>query len=153
MVRLFASLCVVAPFVLYTHDACADDTDKAVKEELKKLAGTWVLNEFSLNGKETPKENLGKITGAEITITGTALTTGKAKFEIVIDPSKKPKTIDRVRGTFAQPFTTEGLYQLEGDTLKICYDYEASKSGRPGRPKELKSGEGFVLYVYERKKK
>jgi uncharacterized protein (TIGR03067 family) len=154
MIRVFASLFVVVPFVLCTLGARADDTDKAVKEEMKKLEGTWVLKEFSLNGKETPKEKLGKIAGAEITIKGDAMTVdGRAKFKIVIDPSKKPKTIDRIREAFGQSFTREGLYQLEGDTLKICFDYEASKSGKPGRPKELKSGEGLIMSVYERKTK
>ena len=67
MKQLCGGVLLALPIVLCAFGARADD-DKAVMGEMKKLEGTWVLKELSLNGTDTPKENLGKITGAEITI-------------------------------------------------------------------------------------
>src|SRR5215467_6156885 len=149
MKRLCAGVLLAMAFVLCILGARASD-DNAVKEEMKKLEGTWVLQEYSRNGKDTPKEKLGKIAFAEFTIKGDALTSGRAKYKIAIDPSKNPMTIDRIREANGKSTALEGLYELEGDTLKICFDFDVSKSGKHERPKELKSGEGLMLRVYER---
>jgi uncharacterized protein (TIGR03067 family) len=39
---------------------------------------------------------------------------------ITVDPSKTPKQIDLATHSGGQPRVTLGIYQLEGDTLKLC---------------------------------
>jgi uncharacterized protein (TIGR03067 family) len=41
-----------------------------------------------------------------------------------LDPSKKPKHIDLSDGV-------KGIYELEGDALKLYWDKQAKKRGRP----------------------
>jgi uncharacterized protein (TIGR03067 family) len=158
MKRACVSVLLAAPLILWAVSARADDADKAVKEELKKLEGTWVLKENSTHGKDTPKEGLKTVPWAEVTIKGDTLKMGKGEFRIVVDPSKKPKTIDRlIKRPDGKDIKSEGLYELDGDNLKICLEYSkvdpmTGKLTKTGRPKELKAGDGCIMSVYERKK-
>jgi uncharacterized protein (TIGR03067 family) len=111
-----------------------------------------------IHGKDTPKESLKAMPWAEVTVKEGTLTMGKGKFRIVIDPSQKPKTIDRlIKRPDGKDIKSEGLYELDGDTLKICLEYAKLNpvTGtliKTGRPKEMKSGDGCIMSVYERKK-
>ena len=72
------------------------------------------------------------------------------KGTYTIDPATKPKAIT-VAGTEGpnQGQTFPAIYELEGDTLRICYDLSGTK-----RPTEFKSIAGTKLYLvtYQRKK-
>jgi uncharacterized protein (TIGR03067 family) len=70
---------------------------------------------------------------------------------VTLDPSRKPKAMN----TWDQdgPFedqTVPGIYELDGETLKICF-------ARPGedRPKNFttKEGTGFLFCVYKKQNK
>jgi uncharacterized protein (TIGR03067 family) len=70
--------------------------------------------------------------------------------KIAIDPSKHPKAIDlvtRLPGGGSE--TAVGIYELSGESLKICYDATGKQ-----RPKEFKSAEGstVVLSILKRPK-
>jgi uncharacterized protein (TIGR03067 family) len=56
-----------------------------------------------------------------------------------LDPTKSPKTIDIVTLGGARK-TALGLYQLDGDTLKLCLSLDPAKVSE--RPKEFGSREG-----------
>jgi uncharacterized protein (TIGR03067 family) len=66
-----------------------------------------------------------------------------------IDPSKKPKHSDATFTEGELTAKTLGIYEVDGDNMKICY-------GLPGkdRPTEFSSkpGSGQVLIVYKRDK-
>ena len=72
------------------------------------------------------------------------------KGTYVVDSSAKPKSIT-VNGTEGpnQGRTFPSIYELEGDSLRICYDLSGKK-----RPTEFKSVPGTKLYLvtYARKK-
>lgn len=116
------------------------------------LTGTWKPVEVELAGAKFPPSvyaawrlELGKGTyvlkGAESPDRGTVTT----------DPSKKPATMD-VTGTDGpnKGKTYPCIYELTGDTLKICYDLSGQK-----RPEEFKTEKGTKLYLvtYQREKK
>ena len=67
-----------------------------------------------------------------------------------VDATSKPKSIT-VTGTEGpnQGKTFPAIYELKGDTLRICYDLSGAK-----RPTEFKSIAGTKLYLvtYQRKK-
>jgi uncharacterized protein (TIGR03067 family) len=118
------------------------------QDELKKLEGTWEFKSSDLAGKPVPAEFLrdGKlvIKGDKYTLS----TLGEVTDEgtIKIDPTKKPRTIDRV-STKIKDFTTYGIYELDGDKLRIC------ENGQK-RPTEFDSSKGMLtsLNTFQRKK-
>ena len=63
----------------------------------------------------------------------------KPEFTVKLDPSKKPKAIDAtpLAGAFKGK-TVLGIYQLEGEELRICLP----KQGDKERPSDFKSPEG-----------
>jgi uncharacterized protein (TIGR03067 family) len=125
--------------------AAADDA----KGDLDKMQGEWQMVSSVQNGKEVPPEVAEKIVrtikGDKYTLTADGKEIAKGTFKI--DPSKKPKTIDAKRE--GSDDAAPGIYELEGDTQKVCL----SAPGKD-RPSEFssKEGSGHVLTVWKRKK-
>jgi uncharacterized protein (TIGR03067 family) len=65
-------------------------------------------------------------------------------------PSKKPKQIDLLgeRG----PLQAQGIYELEKDRLKLCWDRQFKTRGRPTRFANGKDGQDPFLLVLVRQK-
>lgn len=126
----------------------ADDVEK----ELKKFQGTWAFESVEVAGQKVPPEPLK---GMTITMEGDKYIV-KMNDVVVeaasqkIDPSKSPKTMDVT--------VTEGpnkgkvylaIYEINGDTLKVCFDPEGKK-----RPTEFKGDVGSqTLVVHKRVRK
>jgi uncharacterized protein (TIGR03067 family) len=133
----------------------ADAPKEAVKKELEKMQGDWVIVTGQRNGEPIPEEQVKGLRrttkGDKFILNVGGKTVGTATFKI--DPTKKPKTIDiqpdAVEGQ-EKPAPLLGIYELDGDNYKICY-------GPPGakRPTEFasKAGSGATLSVWKRAKK
>ena len=130
-----------------------DARKDAVKNELKKLEGTWTLVSRERKGKKTPATGLKNW---QLTIKGKLWTVnhpgGVEQATIHIDPKKDPKTMDL---TFKFPrgrkVLTRGIYTLasttDGDTLTLC---RMDQRGRP-RPKDFKTTKSAgILFVWKR---
>lgn len=129
--------------VLVAWPARGDDP----KADDKALQGTWEVAEAELGGKP-------------ISLKGVTLTLEDGKYTLKsgsldkgtysADAGKKPKEMD-IKGTEGpnKGKTFPAIYELSGDTLKICYDL----SGK-ARPTEFKTAEGTkqFLATYKRKK-
>ena len=125
------------------------------KKEAEKLQGTWQITELIGNGKKFPEEGTK---GMKITFTGDKMKIVRSaedegrSFTFKVDPTKKPKAIDTTAqdGNFKGE-TVQGIYELDGDTLKLCLP------NRPGadRPAKLESTEGsnLGLLTLKREKK
>ena len=129
----------------------ADDANQEVKKEMDRFQGTWRMVSLEAGQNKLTEDALKdfrlKIEGDKFTATeGTSENHGTFK----VDPTKKPKTIDitMIQGEKRQ--TLLGIYELEGDTYKLCGDM----SGK-SRPTEfaIKPGSGYILEVLKREKK
>ena len=136
---------------------CADDA----REELGKLQGTWVLTAMEKNGNAAPEFVLGKLTltfKGDTMAMGGALTDATRKapdypqFTVTLDPSKKPKAIDATpsNGEFKGK-TVLGIYQRDGEELKICLP----KQGDKQRPSDFRSpvGSDVAFMTFKRSTK
>ena len=103
----------------------------------EKLEGTWKAVAAVQNGQEQNDagEHTLTFTGDTFTVARDGETRMKGTFKT--DATKKPKTIDWIvkEGRNAGK-TIVGIYELDGDTLKVCFD----PTGRAGdRPTEFKT--------------
>lgn len=108
--------------------------------DLKKMQGTWSVEKMVENGREAPAKDLK---GIQMTIRGHNyhFTGGEENYKgyLRIDSSKKPKQLE---ATFVESNGEEkgralGIYELQGDTLKMCWRHEGKD-----RPTEFASERG-----------
>jgi uncharacterized protein (TIGR03067 family) len=123
-----------------------DEPSKAVKEELKLLAGEWKIVAAEADGKPVSSRAVVTFTtDGKCTIVTPGATTIETTF--TIDPTKEPKhmdALDAVRKT-----THKGIYELKGDKLKAVFQPDANGE-RPTEFATKKKGE--VMFTYERVK-
>jgi uncharacterized protein (TIGR03067 family) len=121
--------------LLATVLVAADAPDEAAKKEKQKLQGTWVAESVVVKGKANEK-----LKGATFNFSG-----DKVKMEFdgkkqegtyTIDPTKSPKHIDLIFERDGRKDLDRGIYQLEGDTLKLCMRGGSRKVDREGKVEE-----------------
>jgi uncharacterized protein (TIGR03067 family) len=135
-------------FALITSAGCLFAADSP---DAKALRGDWLPVKAELGGRAMPEAVLKAI----------SLKLGDGTYDVLadghpdkgtyrVDPSAKPKTMV-IRGTEGpnQGKTIPAIYELQGDTLRICYDLSGAKT-----PSDFKSPAGTRLYLvtYQRKK-
>jgi len=133
--------------LLVMQTAMSDDP-----KDTDTIQGTWLASTAELGGKPFPEEVRKSI---KLTIKDGKYTVTVGKIPdhgtSKLDPSAKPKAMD-ITGTEGpnKGKTFQAIYELDGDTLKVCYDL----SGK-GRPTEFKTAEGTQLFLvtYTREKK
>ena len=122
------------------------------KEDMKMMEGEWTPTAGEFGGKPFPDEILKSI---KLVLKGDTYTVGAGdqtdRGTVKVDAAKTPKTMD-VTGTEGpnKGKTFPAIYELSGDTLKVCYNL-----GGSDRPTEFKTKEGtqFFLATYKRSKK
>ncbi len=112
--------------------------------DIDRLQGTWNITSLESNGQAMGE---AFVNGAKIIIQGDAFTTvsmgATYKGTFKVDPSRTPKTLDL---TFTEGpekgQTTPAIYELDGDTWKICLAVTAKN-----RPKQFATtpGSGHAL--------
>lgn len=118
---------------------------------LKKIQGTWKFVSHVFGDKAQSKEELANqtITFADNKWTvrqdGKVVSGGTHRF----DPSKTPGQVDAVVTEGEDKGNTMlGIYELKGDTIRVCFDPKGKK-----RPSDFSIKEGRMTAVVERQKK
>lgn len=140
------ALCLAAvAALLFTPD------EDAAKKEQEKWQGTWTLKSVENNGAKMPEGRLAGF-GYRMTVTGdryvhTVKGMNIRDVAFTLDPTAKPKTIDT---RDKDNKTEKGIYELDGDTLRVCLAEEGKD-----RPTEFSAKEGTrcSLMVFKREKK
>jgi uncharacterized protein (TIGR03067 family) len=93
-----------------------------IKKELDALRGTWKLVDFEVAGKHLTEEatrnkSLAIFDGDRLTRWSES---GFFSYTIKIIPDKEPKAIDLLGTEAGKDVTTLGIYEIKGDTLRLC---------------------------------
>jgi uncharacterized protein (TIGR03067 family) len=141
LVTLLCTLILTAP----GGTGARADGKADVEKELKKFQGTWTFTSVETGGKEEPA---AEFKGMTVTFQGDKYTVKKGDEVIQVgtqklDPSRSPKALDvTVAEGLSKGAVMLGIYEISGDTLKVCFDPEGKK-----RPTEFKSASGSQTFV------
>jgi uncharacterized protein (TIGR03067 family) len=128
----------------------AADKDDA-KLDPAKLVGTWTYVSGEVDGKKKSADDL-KAGTVEITKDMITLKSPDGTFEIkyTVDTKKTPAHIamEITKGAQGVGAKSEGIIELKGDELKICYPAMGGEA-----PKEFSAKEGSKLHLFVLKKK
>jgi uncharacterized protein (TIGR03067 family) len=122
--------------------AAADDN----KKDAEALKGTWKVTKVSVDGQTPPDADNAflHLTTDELAPELGGRKQPPAKYKL--DASKSPKQIDLEPP--GQGMMIEGIYEIKGDTLKLCF----RRMG--GRPTSFDTtGEGVIKVEAKREKK
>jgi uncharacterized protein (TIGR03067 family) len=144
MKNLLLCLALAVSFTAFAADKLNDT---------KAMQGTWKPAKAELAGQPWSDAILKTIT-LKLDDTGNYLVTvGESppdKGTCALDPTSKPKgmSVTGISGP-NKGKTFPAIYELEGDTLRICYDLSGAK-----RPASFKTSPGTQLYLvtYHRQK-
>ena len=140
----FPAAIIAVCTLLFSQTARADD--------LKDMTGTWKVEAAEAGGKKIESEDLKEIV---VKITGDRYEVKvKDKLDagtLKLDETQKPKTMDATdtEGLDAGK-VVKAIYELSGDTLRVCYAMEGGD-----RPTEFATKEGspLLMLTYKREKK
>jgi RNA polymerase sigma-70 factor (ECF subfamily) len=135
------------------------DVEKAAKQDLKKLQGTWYAVGGAYLGKANPEKDLKAVMKGnqwqKLVITGDRFAWGSAiedpfrKGTVKLDPTKKPRQMDLIYEENGKTLTHRCIYEVDradGDRFTLCLD-------RPDRPKKFETtaeAKSCMLYVWKR---
>ncbi|HYV36324.1 MAG TPA: TIGR03067 domain-containing protein [Gemmataceae bacterium] len=130
-------------------EAAQDKAAKGADKDQELMQGAWQVTSATSGGMALPAEIVAKI---QFIVKGDAVILQmegepeKKHATFKLDSSKKPKHIDIMPSEPAGAKVETGIYELNGDTLRICTVEGAE------RPKEFKSEAGGMVTVIELKR-
>ena len=136
-----------------TPTVSGDPSEDASKKELKAIAGMWRPVSAENNGFKVTEDDL-KGTRRSLDADGKWCVRQGDKTVVEwkvksLDPTKTPKAIDiEVASGEYKGVVYLGIYELDGDTLRICF----AMPDRPVRPTEFSAGQGSVRALSEFKR-
>jgi uncharacterized protein (TIGR03067 family) len=106
--------------------------DDKAKDDQKAMQGTWKIEKADFSDEAPPQEALDMmrlvIEGEVITVVRGDGQKRPAKFKL--DPAKSPRAIDITPQEGASAGKTfPGIYEISGETLKICFSEADTRPG------------------------
>jgi RNA polymerase sigma factor (sigma-70 family) len=118
------------------------------KTDKDRLLGTWIPVSVEEDGRKVPEDEV-KAKNFEMVFTADKVTVPRKdeakEVGYKLDPGKKPKQIDLL---IDEGKTAKGIYLLDGDTLKLCFDKDYGD--RPAKF-DAKEGSKRILMVLKKK--
>jgi uncharacterized protein (TIGR03067 family) len=135
--------------------AADKDKDKDAKDDkfdAAKLVGTWKYVSGEKNGEKSSDDQLKKDSVVITKDTFTLKGDDTFVMKYTLDAKKTPIGISFkiVEGPFGKDATAEGIIELKGDDLKVCYNPE--DGGKAPEKFEAKEGSKFHCFVLKRSK-
>ncbi len=128
----------------------AADVDGKSKDQLQ---GVWVATEIIDGGKKVPDMDARlEFVGEKVKLTmgGKGGATEQHPGTYTIDTRKFPATMDITFERNGEKVTLPAIYELKGDTLKLCHPQD--QDGREIRPSALEPTVTTVLVTLKRQK-
>jgi uncharacterized protein (TIGR03067 family) len=124
------------------------------KTDDKLIQGTWVVDPGTyaeVKDEKARKEALQASKSVRIIFDGERCIMkhppgNEEQVFFRLDSTKKPKQIDFGEGA-------KGVYELEGDTLKLCWDQQAKTNGRPTKFSLRQEKDSVNYFILKREKK
>lgn len=127
--------------------------EDAAKKDFEKLQGVWVVTGAEQDGKALNRLQGGKLTVKDQNFHVKTAGGTEMKGNLSLDPAKKPKHIDWLHQEgLLREKTWQGIYELDGDDLKICYAEADSGKDRPDEFK-TEADSKRLLVILKREKK
>ena len=134
----------VLAMVAFAASLAAADAPK----DAEKIQGSWKVISAEDSGRKAPEETLRNLKWAVTRDTITYKVGGKTtRWTYRLDPGRKPKWIDLTEGDRTRP----AIYDLDGDTLKVCFA-EGTQKERPTAFESKPNSVNDVLLVLKRDK-
>ena len=141
-------------FVLVVYTLAAGDEERKGKDDkfdAAKMVGEWTYVSGEKNGEKADKDHFKD---AKVTITKESITLdgpgGKFVMKYTLDTKKSPVglSMTMTESPFGAGATAEGIVEVKGDELKICYATE----GEAPKKFDAKEGSKHHLFVLKRSK-
>jgi uncharacterized protein (TIGR03067 family) len=124
----------------------APDDDKAetARRDAEAIKGQWLMSRAIVNGVPNPTQ-AGRIRYFFDATSYIKSNDDKVivEGEFTIDSARTPKTIDLISGSFESQVHWQGIYEIEGDRLRMSF------TGQPHvRPRSFESKPGVNAYLF-----
>ena len=154
------SLAITASLVLLTAFATAQAqeakpkppapvADTAIPQQA--LQGAWVAQSIETHGEQAPPESAKKLRftfkGDRLLIAGNTSPDKEEDCPYKVDATQSPKHLEFTPPKEEKPVV--GIYELSGDTLKICFRHASSTGGRPTEFRTTPESQ-FVLVLFKK---
>jgi uncharacterized protein (TIGR03067 family) len=124
------------------------------KKDEEKIQGNWTVVSREFLGKKAPESDLKAL---KVTIKDGTLTmddgTKKETIPYKLDASKNPKSIDLANTGIESKETTLAIYELDGDSLKICWSEKDPEHRATKFASDEDSGQTMIVFKREKKDK
>ena len=128
-----------------------DKKEKDDKFDATKMVGTWNYVSGEKNGEKLDKDHFKD---SKVTITKETITLdgpqGKFVIKYTLETKKSPVglSMTMTESPFGAGATAQGIVEVKGDELKICYAAE----GEAPKKFEAKEGSNHHLFILKRSK-
>jgi len=101
----------------------------AAGDDLERIQGTWIIMNSEIEGKAVEDVSTGKMTFRGNLQNLATRTSPSNEVRFWLDPAKTPKQYDVTDKN--DKVIYRGIYQIDGDSLSMCWNSEAYSAARP----------------------